>query len=93
MFGRGMFINESVLLRVRIVVCLVTCVFSVCYRLKHLPWCIELHSANQSRSEPTVSSIEEIAAFEPNDIMVCSEYYGGYFSPLHSLVKSVVNRV
>nr|XP_051197099.1 uncharacterized protein LOC127310462 [Lolium perenne]XP_051210880.1 uncharacterized protein LOC127328313 [Lolium perenne] len=38
-------------------------------RSKHLPWCIELHSANQSRSEPTVSSIEEIAAFEPNDIM------------------------
>ncbi|KAM0887223.1 hypothetical protein ACQ4PT_029179 [Festuca glaucescens] len=38
-------------------------------RSKHLPWCIELHSANQSHSEPTVSSIEEIAAFEPNDIM------------------------
>jgi hypothetical protein len=69
------------------------CIFRVLHIEKHIPWCIDLHSANQSRSEPTVSSIEEIAAFEPNDIMVCSEYYGEYFSPLHSLVKSVVNRV
>ncbi|KAM0876740.1 hypothetical protein ACQ4PT_035996 [Festuca glaucescens] len=42
-------------------------------RSKHLLWCIELHSANQSRSEPTVSLIEEMAAFEPNDIM--GEFY------------------
>ncbi|KAM0867488.1 hypothetical protein ACQ4PT_041967 [Festuca glaucescens] len=38
-------------------------------RSKHLPWHIKLHSGNQSCSEPTVSSIAEIATFEPNYIM------------------------
>ncbi|XP_071683917.1 uncharacterized protein [Lolium perenne] len=36
---------------------------------KHLPWLIELHSGNQGRTEPKVSTIAEIATFESNYIM------------------------
>ncbi|XP_047081497.1 uncharacterized protein LOC124692223 [Lolium rigidum] len=39
-------------------------------RSKHLPWRIELHSGNQGRTEPKVSTIAEIATFESNYIMV-----------------------
>lgn len=35
-------------------------------RSKHLPWLVELHSGNQSHMELTVSTIAEIATFEPN---------------------------
>ncbi|XP_071683918.1 uncharacterized protein [Lolium perenne] len=38
-------------------------------RSKHLPWLIELHSGNQGRTEPKVSTIAEIATFESNYIM------------------------
>nr|XP_051222616.1 uncharacterized protein LOC127340893 isoform X7 [Lolium perenne]XP_051222617.1 uncharacterized protein LOC127340893 isoform X8 [Lolium perenne]XP_051222618.1 uncharacterized protein LOC127340893 isoform X9 [Lolium perenne]XP_051222619.1 uncharacterized protein LOC127340893 isoform X10 [Lolium perenne]XP_051222620.1 uncharacterized protein LOC127340893 isoform X11 [Lolium perenne] len=47
---------------------------------KHLPWLIELHSGNQGRTEPKVSTIAEIATFESNYIMVLSTPYTQSFS-------------
>nr|XP_051222609.1 uncharacterized protein LOC127340893 isoform X1 [Lolium perenne]XP_051222611.1 uncharacterized protein LOC127340893 isoform X2 [Lolium perenne]XP_051222612.1 uncharacterized protein LOC127340893 isoform X3 [Lolium perenne]XP_051222613.1 uncharacterized protein LOC127340893 isoform X4 [Lolium perenne]XP_051222614.1 uncharacterized protein LOC127340893 isoform X5 [Lolium perenne]XP_051222615.1 uncharacterized protein LOC127340893 isoform X6 [Lolium perenne] len=49
-------------------------------RSKHLPWLIELHSGNQGRTEPKVSTIAEIATFESNYIMVLSTPYTQSFS-------------
>jgi hypothetical protein len=47
-------------------ICLITCVSCICHKSKHLPWHVELHSRNQSHMELTVSTITEIATFEPN---------------------------
>jgi hypothetical protein len=47
-------------------ICLITCVSCICHRSKHLPWLVESHSGNQSHTELTVSTIAEIATFEPN---------------------------
>jgi hypothetical protein len=71
---------------------LITCVSCICHRSKHLPRYVELHSGNQSHVEPMVSTIAEIATFEPNCIMVCSVFYT-MFSSLHSQTKSIDNRV
>jgi hypothetical protein len=53
---------------------------SLAYVVSGVAWLIELHSGNQGRTEPKVSTIAEIATFESNYIMVLSTPYTQSFS-------------